>query len=110
MYILFDGQVRKRSEVNGRRALAEYPDVARVESQAVCRCTVCPQHFLQTSFKFADLVPHSLLRLKIVAQQSVYESREVKSDENAIQGQAIHYPVSGAREGSVLHCFLKALR
>ena len=34
---------------NGRRALAEYPDVARVESQAVCRCTVCRQDFLQTS-------------------------------------------------------------
>ena len=34
---------------NGRRALAKYPEVARVESQAVCRCTVCRQDFLQTS-------------------------------------------------------------
>ena len=43
---------------NGRRALAEYPEVARVESQAVCRCTVCRHDFLQTSFEFADLFPH----------------------------------------------------
>ena len=44
--------------LNGRRAFAEYPDVARVESQAVCRCTVCRHDFLQTSFEFADLFPH----------------------------------------------------
>ena len=37
----------------GRRALSEYPEVARVESQAVCR-----QYFLGASFKFADLAPH----------------------------------------------------
>ena len=46
------------ADPNDRRALAKYPEVARVESQAVCRCTVCRQDFLQTSFEFADLVPH----------------------------------------------------
>ena len=29
----------------------ECPDVARVESQAVCPCLVCLLHFLQTSLK-----------------------------------------------------------
>ena len=29
----------------------ERPDVARVESQAVCPCLVCLLHFLQTSLK-----------------------------------------------------------
>ena len=43
---------------NGQRALAEYPEVACVKSQAVCPCTVCLQFFLGTSFEFADLAPH----------------------------------------------------
>ena len=43
---------------NGRRALAEYPEVARVESQAVCPCTCCRQYFLGTSFEFEDLATH----------------------------------------------------
>ena len=29
-----------------------------VKSKAVCPSTVCLLHFLQTSFKFADLAPH----------------------------------------------------
>ena len=36
----------------------ERPDVARVESQAVCPCLVCLLHFHQTSLKWADLAPH----------------------------------------------------
>ena len=46
------------SDINCRRALAEYPEVARVESQAVCPCTVCRQYFLGNTFEFADLAPH----------------------------------------------------
>ena len=38
---------RRKFNAMGR----ERPDVARVESQAVCPCLVCLLHFLQTSLK-----------------------------------------------------------
>ena len=47
---------------NGRGALAEYPEVARVDSardqEGESGHTVCRQYFLRTSFEFADLAPH----------------------------------------------------
>ena len=46
------------TNTNGRRALTEYIEVARVESQTVCPCRICRQYFLETSFEFADLAPH----------------------------------------------------
>ena len=53
-----DRLVLDMTEQNGRCALTEYPEVACVESQYVCPCTVCWQHFLGTSFEFADLAHH----------------------------------------------------
>ena len=47
---------------NGQGALAEYPEVARVDSardqEGESGHTVCRQYFLRTSFEFADLAPH----------------------------------------------------